>query len=72
MARVYYVDVAIPADKKKRRKHKTHAVFDGGRVFGVKKLTELEDASEVFIDALFPELYEEVLELLRRGLRRIC
>ena len=69
MARVYYVDVAIPSDRKKWRKEKTHAVFDGGRVFGVKKLTELEDASEVFIDALFPELYEEVLELLRRGVK---
>ena len=46
MARVYYVDVAIPADKKRGR-HKTHAVFDGGRVFRVKKLTELEGASEI-------------------------
>ena len=42
-------------------------VFDGGRVFRVGRLSELEDASEVFIDALFPEPYEEVLELLRRG-----
>jgi len=39
MARVYYVDVAIPADKKKRRRHKTHAVFDGSRVFRVGGLT---------------------------------
>ena len=44
-------------------------VFDGGRVFRVGRLSELEDASEVFIDALFPELYEEVLELLRRGVK---
>jgi len=56
MAKIYYVDTAIPADRKKRRKHKTHAVFDGSKVFRVKKLTELEDASEIYIDALFPEL----------------
>jgi len=62
MARIYYVDVTIPSDRKK-----IHAVFDGGRVFSVGRLSELEDASEVFIDALFPEPYEEVLELLRRG-----
>ena len=69
MTRVYYVDVAIPADKKKRRKHKTHAVFDGGRVFRIGRLTELEDAGEIYVDALFPELYDEILELLRRGVR---
>jgi len=68
MARVYYVDTAIPSGRKKR-KHKMHAVFDGDRVFRVKKLTELEDASEIYIDTLFPELYGEILELLRRGVR---
>jgi len=57
MARVYYVDVAIPSDRKKRGKHKTHVVFDGDKVFRVKRLTELEDAGEVFIDAMFPEIY---------------
>jgi hypothetical protein len=67
MARVYYVDVAIPIDKKKRGKGKTHIVFDGNRVFSVKKLTEPEDASEIYVDAMFSELYDEVLELLRRG-----
>ena len=69
MARVYYVDTAIPSDRKKRKKHKTHAVFDGVGVFRVKKLTELEDASEIYIDALFSELYGEILELLKRGVR---
>jgi len=69
MARVYYVDSAIPSDRKKRGKHKTHVVFDGSRVFKVKKLTELEDASEIHIDALFSEMYDEVLELLRRGVK---
>jgi len=67
MARVYYVDTAIPSDRKKRKKHKTHVVFDGDRTFKVNRLTELEDAGEVFIDTLFPEIYDEVVELLRRG-----
>jgi len=69
MARVYYVDVAIPADKKKSGRNKDHAVFDGDRVFSVGRLIELEDASEIYVDALFPELYGEVLELLRRGIK---
>jgi len=69
MARVYYVDVAIPSDRKKWRRRKTHAVFDGSKVFRVGKLTELEDASEIYIDTLFSELYDEILELLRRGVR---
>jgi hypothetical protein len=63
----YYVDVAIPNDKKKKRKEKAHAAFDGNRVFRVKRLTKLEDAGEVFIDSLFPELYDDFLELLRKN-----
>ena len=39
MAGVYYVDVAIPSDKKKGEKNKTYAVFDGGRMFRVRRLT---------------------------------
>jgi len=39
MAGVYYVDVAIPADKKKRGRNKAHAAFDGSRVFRVGRLT---------------------------------
>jgi hypothetical protein len=41
MSKVIFVNVAIPADKKKRRKEKVHAAFDGSRVFRVKRLTEL-------------------------------
>jgi hypothetical protein len=69
--RIYFVDVAIPADRKKRGRGKVHVVFDGDKVFRVKRLTELGDAGEIFIDSLFPELYDEVLELLRRGLKCI-
>jgi hypothetical protein len=66
---VYFVDVAIPADRKRRRRGKVHAVFDGDRVFRVRKLTELEDAAEVFIDMMFPQTYEELLELIERGVK---
>ena len=69
MARIYYVDAAIPVDRKKRGEHKMHAVFDGDRVFRVKKLTELEDVAEIYIDALFPQIYGELMELLRRGVK---
>ena len=70
MARVYYVDVAIPADRKGRRKEKTHVAFDGDKIFRVGRLTELEGAGEIYVvDILFPEIYDEVLELLRKGVR---
>jgi len=39
MAGVYYVDTAVPSDRKKWRREKTHAVFDGSRVFRVGRLT---------------------------------
>jgi len=53
----------------KRKKRKPHVVFDGERVFEVNKLTKLKDVDEVFIDTLFPEIYEEVLGLLKRGIK---
>ncbi len=67
--RIYFVDAAIPADKKKRGKSKSHMVFDGSRVFRVGRLTELEDAGEVYIDAIFPQIYEELMELIERGVK---
>jgi len=60
MARVYYVDVAIPADRKGRRKEKTHVAFEGDKIFRVGRLSGLEDAGEIYIDVVFPELYYEV------------
>ena len=69
MSGVYYVDTAISVDGKKRGKNKAHTVFDGEKPFKVRKLTELEDASEIYIDSLFLELYDEVLESLRKGVK---
>jgi hypothetical protein len=48
-----------------------HIVFDGERIFEVDKLTKLKDVDEVYIDTLFPEIYEEVLELLKKGVK-VC
>ena len=67
--RIYFVDAAIPADKKKRGKSKSHMVFDGRRVFRVGRLTELEDAGEVYVDAMFPQIHEELLELIEKGVK---
>jgi len=67
--RTYFVDTAMPANKKKRGRRKTHMVFDGSRVFSIRRLTELEDAGEVYIDAMFPQIYEELLELIEKGVK---
>jgi hypothetical protein len=66
--KIYFVDVAIPADKK-RGKSKSHMVFDGSRVFRVGRLTELENAGEVYVDAMFPQIHEELLELIEKGVK---
>jgi hypothetical protein len=70
MSKIVFVDAAIPADRKRGKK--IHVAFDGDRVFRVGRLTELEDAGEIFIDTLFPGLYNEVLELLKGVLGCIC
>ncbi|MEM3397901.1 MAG: hypothetical protein QW724_03810 [Nitrososphaerota archaeon] len=65
---VYYVDVANSLDSKKRSR-KVHTVFDGERCFKVEKLTELKDATEIYIDVLLPSNYDEVYELISNGKR---
>jgi len=52
MNRIFFIDTAIPADRKKWGKHKMHTVFDGNKVFKVGRLTEL-DAKEIYIDCCF-------------------
>jgi len=68
MARAVYVDTSPTAINGKSKK-KPHYVYDGEKVFEVNKLTNLKDVDEVHIDTLFPEIYEEVLELLKRGVK---
>jgi len=68
MPRAVYVD-ASPTATNGRRRRKPHNVFDRERTFKVNKLTKLKNVDEVFIDTLFPEVYDEILELLRRGVK---
>jgi hypothetical protein len=66
--KIYYVDVSRTAVNGKRRQ-KLHYAFDGQKIIKIRRLTRLRDASEVFIDSLFPEIYNEVLELLKKGVK---
>ena len=67
MSKAVYVDTSRTAINGKR-KRKPHYIYDGERVFGVNKLTKLKDVDKVYIDTLFPEIYEEILELLKRDI----
>jgi len=68
MSRTVFVDASRTAsDGKKGRK--PHAGYDGERTFKIHKLTELKDYDEIFIDTLSPEIYDEILELLRKDVR---
>jgi hypothetical protein len=66
MTKVYYIDVSRTAVNGKRRQ-KLHCVYDGEKIIKVRKLTRLRNAGEVYIDSLFPEIYNEILELLKKG-----
>jgi hypothetical protein len=67
MSRVYYVDTSRTTNGKRRRK--LHCVYDGQKIIKIRKLTKLRNADEIYIDSLFPEIYDEVLELLERGVK---
>jgi len=68
MARTVYVVVSKDAinDRKSRERY---VVYDGVRIFKIGKLTELKNVDEVFMDAIYPSIYAEVLELLRSGVK---
>jgi hypothetical protein len=66
--KIYYVDISRTAVNGKRRQ-KLHCVFDGQKVIKIRKLTKLRNANEIYIDTLFPEVYNEILELLKRGVK---
>jgi hypothetical protein len=68
MTKVYYIDVSKTAVNGKRRQ-KPHYAFDGQKILKVRKLTRLKDASEIFIDSLFPEVYTEILWLLKKDVK---
>jgi hypothetical protein len=66
-SKVYYVDTSRTTNGKRRRK--LHCVYDGQKILRIRKLTKLRNANEIYIDSLFPEVYDEVLELLKRGVK---
>jgi hypothetical protein len=68
MTKIYYIDVSRTAVNGKRRQ-KFHYVYDGQKIIKVRKLTRLRNANEIYIDTLFPEVYNEILELLKRGVK---
>jgi hypothetical protein len=68
MTKVYYIDVSRTAVNGKRRQ-KLHYLYDGQKIIKVRKLTKLKNADEIYIDTLFPENYNEILELLKRGVK---
>ena len=68
MTKVYYIDVSRTAVNGKRRQ-KLHYVYDGQKIIKIRKLTRLRNADEIYIDTLFPEVYNEILELLKIGVK---
>jgi hypothetical protein len=68
MAEVYYIDVSRTAVNGKRRQ-KLHYAFDGQKIIKVRRLTKLRNADEIYIDTLFPENYNDILRLLKRGVK---
>ena len=68
MARTVYVVVSKDAINCKRSRE-CYVVYDGVRIFKIGKLTELKNVDEVFMDAIYPSIYTEVLELLRSGVK---
>jgi hypothetical protein len=67
-AKTVYVDTSATATNSKQRQ-KPHVVYDGERIFKVSRLTKLKSISEVFIDTLFPEVYNDISRLLKRGVK---
>ncbi|MCL7384330.1 MAG: hypothetical protein LZ174_08590 [Thaumarchaeota archaeon] len=68
MAKMCYVDVSRTVVNGKGRQ-KLHCVYDGQKIIKIRRLTKLRNAGEIYIDTLFPEVYDEVLELLKRGVK---
>jgi len=67
-AKTVYVDTSATATNGKQRQ-KPHVVYDGDKTFKVSRLTKLKNVDEVFIDSLFPEVYNDVLRLLKRSVK---
>jgi hypothetical protein len=68
IAKTVYVDTSPTATNSKERQ-KPHAVYDGEKTFKVSRLTKLKNIDELFIDTLFPDVYDDVLRLLKRDVK---
>jgi hypothetical protein len=66
MTKIYYIDVSRTAVNGKGRQ-KLHYAFNGQKIIKIRKLTRLRNADEIYVDSLFPENYDEILELLKKG-----
>jgi hypothetical protein len=66
MTKIYYIDVSRTAINGKRRQ-KLHHAYDGEKIIKIRKLTRFRNAGEIYIDSLFPEVNDEILELLKKG-----
>jgi len=71
MCKVVFVDTSKTA-KGGNRSRKPHVCYDGEKTFEIYDLTRLKDYDKIFIDALFPEIYDEIMELLRKGIKIYC
>jgi len=71
MCKVVFVDTSKTA-KGGNRSRKPHVCYDGEKTFEIYDLTRLKDYDKIFIDALFPEIYDEIMELLRKGIEIYC
>jgi hypothetical protein len=68
IAKTVYVDTSPTATNSKERQ-KPHAVYEGEKTFKVSRLTKLKNIDELFIDTLFPDVYDDVLRLLKRDVK---
>jgi len=68
MTKIYYIDVSRTAANGKGRQ-KLHYAFNGLKIIKIRKLTRLRNADEIYVDSLFPENYDEIQELLERGVK---
>jgi hypothetical protein len=68
MTKIYYIDVSRTAANGKGRQ-KLHYAFNGQKIIKIRKLTRLRNADEIYVDSLFPENYDEILELLKKGIK---
>jgi len=69
MGKTYFVDISWTFDGGKRGRKKKHVVYDGEKLRETATLTSLEDASEIYIDSLSPKIYDDLLVLLRQGVK---